>query len=50
MANRSFFGEVFQIYASLFVVGIILVFSLFKDIILSIFRAPKWIAQRVRSN
>ncbi len=50
MANRSFLGEVFQIYASLFVVGIILVFSLFKDIFLSLFRAPKRIFERVRSN
>ena len=50
MANRSFFGEVFQIYASLFVVGTILVFSLFKDILLSLFRAPKRIVERVRSH
>lgn len=50
MPHRSFFGEVFQIYASLFVVGTILVFSLFKDIFLSLFRAPKRIIERVRSH
>jgi hypothetical protein len=50
MPNRSFFGEVTQIYASLFVVGTILVFSLFKDIVVSLFRAPKRILERVRSN
>lgn len=49
MGHRSFFREAFQIYTSLFVVGIILVFGLFWDIFKSIRRVPARMVRRARS-
>lgn len=49
MAKRSFFRELFQIYTSIFVVGLILVFGLLADISKTLFRVPVRMVRRVRS-
>lgn len=49
MANRSFFREILQVYTSIVVLGVILVFGLFARIAKFVFQLPVRMAHLIRA-